>query len=426
VLPGLHDHHVHLFALAAARRSVVVGPPVVRTSHELADALHQAAAARPAGGWVRATGYHESVAGELDRWRLDELVPEHPLRVQHRSGALWILNSRALAEIDAGASPVEGVERDAAGEITGRLFRVDDWLRRRLPSNEAPDLAEVGGLFARYGVTGATDATPYTDWSDVRALADRVRALGPGLRVTATGGVELAGTSLPAPLLTGPVKVILDDVRLPRFAALCEAIRTTHRQSRTIAFHCVTATSAALVCAALREVGAMPGDRIEHGSVISQDLVPVLAALGVTVVTQPGFVTERGDAYLDEFEGDPTDLYRCGSLVEAGISVGGGTDAPFADPDPWRAMSAAVSRQTSSGAILGPEEAIGPAQALALFTARADSPGGASRQVAVGQVADLCVLNVPLTTALSRLSSEHVAMTITGGHVTHRSGDAAW
>src|SRR4051794_5070197 len=63
VLPGLHDHHLHLRSAAAALGSVVVGPPSVRTEAQFIQTL---AAATPASdGWIRATGYHDSVAGEL-------------------------------------------------------------------------------------------------------------------------------------------------------------------------------------------------------------------------------------------------------------------------------------------------------------------------------------------------------------------------
>ena len=54
--------------------------------------LHQASP-RP-DGWIRAVGYHDSVAGEIVLgWTS---FAAHTGRVQHRSGALWILNSAAL------------------------------------------------------------------------------------------------------------------------------------------------------------------------------------------------------------------------------------------------------------------------------------------------------------------------------------------
>src|SRR5690348_8687437 len=69
VLPGLHDHHLHLRAMAAALDSLSVGPPQVRTEVQLAQALRTAEPGPD--GWIRAVGYHASVAGELDRGRLD-------------------------------------------------------------------------------------------------------------------------------------------------------------------------------------------------------------------------------------------------------------------------------------------------------------------------------------------------------------------
>ncbi len=97
LLPGLHDHHLHLRALARARSSVPCGPPHVRRPEDLDRVLHDAAAKTPAGAWLRGVGHDERRGGALDRRRLDALAPDHPVRIQHRSGHLWVLSSRALA-----------------------------------------------------------------------------------------------------------------------------------------------------------------------------------------------------------------------------------------------------------------------------------------------------------------------------------------
>ena len=99
VLPGLCDHHVHLHAMAARAGSARCGPPDVTGPASLADAL--AAAVPDRSGWIRGTGYTESVAGDLDAPALDKLRADRPVRIQHRSGALWILNTIALAAIGA-------------------------------------------------------------------------------------------------------------------------------------------------------------------------------------------------------------------------------------------------------------------------------------------------------------------------------------
>ena len=116
VIPGLHDHHVHLHAAAAALTSTRLGPSDVRTRADLARAL--AAADVGIDGWIRAVGYHEAVAGPLDRAVLDDLSPPLPVRIQRRSGVLWTLNSAGLAQSD---SPITPTADCAARTVAGRM-----------------------------------------------------------------------------------------------------------------------------------------------------------------------------------------------------------------------------------------------------------------------------------------------------------------
>src|SRR4051794_21010703 len=147
LLPGLHDHHLHIHSLAAALRSVPCGPPDVRTEAAFASALHAAAVAAPPGAWIRGVGYHESVAGLLDRRQLDAIVRDHPVRIQHRSGVLWMLNTAALDAIGA-AERSAGLELDDGGAPTGRLFHEDRWLAERIGGGAGSvDLAPVGALY---------------------------------------------------------------------------------------------------------------------------------------------------------------------------------------------------------------------------------------------------------------------------------------
>ena len=95
VIPAFSDHHLHLAALARAGESIRCGPPVVTDRASLADAL--AHAPETASGWVRGVGYTESVAGELTRADLDAVESARSVRIQHRSGALWMLNSVAVS-----------------------------------------------------------------------------------------------------------------------------------------------------------------------------------------------------------------------------------------------------------------------------------------------------------------------------------------
>jgi predicted amidohydrolase YtcJ len=93
--------------------------------------------------------------------------------------------------------------------------------------------------------------------------------------------------------------------------------------------HCVTREALVLLLAALDEAGPRPGDRIEHAALVPSELVPELARLGVRVVTQPGFLPHRGDDFLRDLPPqDRPDLYRCATLLRAGVPVASSSDAP--------------------------------------------------------------------------------------------------
>jgi predicted amidohydrolase YtcJ len=411
LLPGLTDHHIHLFATAADLASTVCGPPAVRTPAELGEALRRAVP--DGGGWVRGVRYHESVAGDLHRIPLDALRGDVPVRVQHRSGALWMLNSRAADAVGLDGCEHPGIERDGEGRATGRLWRADDWLLDRLPRSGPPSLAALGRLLTRYGITSVTDATPDLTARAVDAigaamasgeLPQRVQLLGAPLGTAPPGG-EPDG---PAPI-AGPWKIVLADSRLPTYPELADAVEAAHRVGRPVAVHTVTRESLVLLLAVLDRVGALPGDRLEHAALVPADLIAPIRRLGLRVVTQPGFIADRGDDYLRDVPADEHgDLYRCASLRAARIPLALSSDAPYGPLDPWAVMRAATLRRARSGAILSPAERLTPAQALAGYL-------GPQARVQPGST-DLVLLHVPLHEALATLDSSLVRLTAIAGN----------
>jgi predicted amidohydrolase YtcJ len=431
LLPGLHDHHVHLRALAAAQASVAVGPEQVRSAAELAARLREAGAGGPAGAWLRCVGYHESVAGPLDRWALDRLMadPARPVRVQHRTGGLWVVNSAALAALgldgddrrgDGGgdlADDLAGVERDADGRATGRLWRMDRWLADRVPARPADlaaGLASVSARAAAVGVTGFTDATPGATGPDVAGLAVAVADGTIAQRLHCMAQADVSGP-VRGRFTIGPVKIMLDDDTLPSLDSLAGTVRQAHAARRTVAVHCVTRVQLVLTLAALDVAGRAPGDRIEHGAVIPAEMVPALG--GLTVVSQPHFVAERGEQYArDVVPADLPDLWRLRSLIDAGVAVAAGSDAPFGGADPWAVLRAATRRPAG----LGPGEAVAPETAIGLFLGSPSTPS-VPRLVAPGAAADLVLLRCPPREAAGSLGSDLVAATIIDGVVVYRA-----
>ncbi len=420
LIPGLHDHHLHLTATAAAGMSVDVSHVGAGDVDGLAAVLRAADADHPTDVWLRVVGYHEAIAGDLDRHDLDRWIPRRPVRVQDRTGARWTLNSAGAAAVDLLQAAESGIERDGSGVPTGRLHRADDWLRRRLPSGGRPDLAGVGRRLAAMGVVGVTDTTAWVDPAGYTVLGAAVVDGDVLQRVTVTGGPELTEVPPPAELGWGPMKVVLDDAEYPAIDDLVAQIDAAHALGRSVAFHTVTRASLILAVAALESATRRAGDRLEHGAVIPDEMFEAIRALALTVVTQPGFVRERGDRYLADV--DPDDLphlYRCRSLLDAGIPVAASSDAPYSDLDPWPAIRTSISRRTLGGVVLGEDERVDAATALSLWLGAADDPGGRPRRVAQGQVADLVLVDRSLAALLEYPCAEAVVATVVGGRVIH-------
>lgn len=414
LLPGLADHHLHLTAMAARAESLdVSGMPPDALAREIARA------APGADGWIRAVGYDDVPHGEIDRTVLDRWNPATPVRMQHRSGALWLLNSAGIERLELANDPHDGIERDAAGRPTGLLWRADGLLREALGS-PPPSLLAVGRQLAAFGITHVADATP--DAASAGVVADAAeRGELPQRVLLMTRGIQ---TIHGHRVGVGPIKLVVADHAMPLFNDLVADIRLAHTENRPVAVHCVTQQALALTLAALDQAGSVDGDRIEHCAVADGSAVREVAARGLRVVTQPTLLTRRGDQYWDQSApGDRPHLWRYASLLDAGIRVAASSDAPYGDPDPWTCLRSASSRLTASGRVIGPGERVPAATALRGLLAPLDDPGGPPRQIMAGTPADLVLLDRPLAEALRLPDAGSVRATLVGGEFVYTKED---
>ena len=385
LIPSLRDDHVHLLALAARKRSVNCGPPEITDSSQLKNKLRL----EEGTGWIRGTGYHESIAGDLTASLVDQWVEGRPVRIQHRSGRVWYFNSLGAKEM--------GLPPDSQGQ----LYRKDEAVFTRLTVEHSltEELHEVSREMTSCGVTHVTDATPSNGDETLAFLQNHC----PEIRVRAMGGPELSD---------GHRKMILDDYRLPDFQEFCDLIAESHSVQRPVAIHCVSKVEVVFAVSALNEVGSVVDDRLEHATELSSDVMQMVEALRLHVVPNPNFLYARGDQYIRDNEPEVLDsLFPIRSMLARGISCTIGTDAPFGDADPWCAIKAATDRRTRGGAVIGSHEAIEPEDALALFTD--------GEEIKVGSRANLVCLDKPWSEARSRLTSSDVLATILEGHLTY-------
>lgn len=356
LLPGLADHHFHVLATAASRASI-----------DLAGASTLDQVDPPDGvSWLRVI----AAGAEFSRADVDVRWPDRPVRVQHRSGALWTLNSAAVDLIGHGLSEAE--------RRTGQIWRADQRLRALLPHDSGLDdaLVAVGKALASFGVTHVTDATPDLD---AAGLA-RVRAKIPQHVVS----MAACGDA--------PLKIVIPDHDVLDFDALLNAARTAHASQRPVAFHAVSTVSLAVALAVLSELGVLSGDRVEHAAMCDDDAAARLADLGVVVVTQPAIYRRRREDFLrDTPPEERALLWRHAGLVRAGVRVVVSSDAPYGDPDPAQTIFASQRRT---------HEGVEPAEVLDSYLLDPMDLLGKPRAITVGVAADLCLLDAGMAAAL--------------------------
>ena len=112
-------------------------------------------------------------------------------------------------------------------------------------------------------------------------------------------------------------------------------------------------------------------------------------------------------------------LYRARSLLDMGITVAFGSDAPVADPDPMPGVYSALTRRTASGATLGDGEGIDLYDALYASTtapAQLAGIGDTVGKLAPGHLADIIVFDTDLESAdPDKLAGIRPVLTMLGG-----------
>ncbi|MEV4900292.1 amidohydrolase family protein [Citricoccus sp. NPDC055426] len=388
LIPGLRDHHVHVRSAAARRTSIEVGDLSGRD--ELAARIRSHL--QP-GRALRAVGYDSDRLGQLTLTDLETLLPgAPPIRMQHRSGHHWVLNTaaRALVTSRGFAVPPDGVLWD------------EDTALSAFPSvvTTAAVTEEFRRMRAR-GVIGAADLTVTNAAEDADVL-----------RSTAAGIIDVSVFGTPDAARRGGVdgvKLLVHDHLGTSPDQLAESISSV--PAVPFALHAVTDAALALGLAACHDG---PDDvpartiRFEHAFICPPDAVTAIAASGASVGAHPGFILTQGDRLVTALTAPERQCYQpLRSLVDAGVALYGGTDAPYGTSDVWAAMQVAVVRRTPGGHALGAHESLTPEEALAMFSTHGLRDEAAAPTVAVGDSA-VCLLDRPWSIARTALASTRV------------------
>jgi len=471
LLPGFIDTHLHpipllYFELNADLRGLA-------DLAALAQALRRSAARLAAGEWLVGLQLDPEALAERrlpTAAELDAACPDRPVVVLGHDGHSASGNARALAAagIDAGAGDPAGgrIERAADGSPTGVCREsAAQLLLGAVPTPPLERLrAGARDTFARLSACGITSAgvVLQTDDEGPAGAAGRLEAFGLAAlldvvpfctyAILAGRRVDAAVAARETPLhdpargrRVGGFKIYADGTFGSCTACLREpfADRPETRgfltlaepeiEERMTAAHaaglqlCVHAIGDAAIERTLalfeRVLARAPRSdhrhRLEHASLVPPELVKRIARLGVAVSTQPLFIHSE-KAWLQRRLGSERarHVYPLRALVDAGVRVGGASDAPVESPDVLHAIQCCVTREGFET-----QQALTPAQALRLYTRDAawlQFEEAEKGSLAPGKRADLVIASAsPLAVAPERIRELRVLRSVVGGRVTH-------
>ena len=471
LLPGLIDAHSHIVAYGLTMDNVDCKRGV-GCVEDIVGAVAAAARGRPPGEWVLGRGYDQKKlrgGRHPRRGDLDRAAPDHPVVLARTCGHIVACNSAALrlAGIDATTPDPPGgrIERDERGEPTGILQEAATGAVWRLLR---PSVAGYRGAYARacgdyfrHGITSTHDASG-GDPGQVRAIVVEQDAAQPRVRthlMLRLGPEGAAGeAAMRAGLVTGlggsgarvgPLKLMVDGsssgptaaTRRPYAsdpgdqgilyydqATLDETVARGAAAGFQMTAHAVGDRAVEMMLRAFAGLGpevAAARHRIEHCAMLDDELVALIRRLGVVPVANPGFLWEFGDGYVADYGPARAGwMFPLRALVDAGVPVALGSDAPVTDLNPFLGFYCAMTRRTREGAVVGAEQAVGFAEVLRAYTINAAYAGFAERErgsIETGKLADLVVVDRDLGRAgPEEVRATEVVTTLLGGKVVYR------
>jgi len=468
IIPGMVDAHLHFMGVGAALRNVdLVG------SRSEAQAIERVVARarelRP-GEWIRGRGWNQMEWADTrfpSHAALSRAVPDNPVVLTRVDGhATWV-NARALelARITASTPDPEGgrIIRNPDGSPSGVLVdRAMGLVGRVVPPSSREEqrqqaLAALAEL-PRWGLTGFHDAG--VDAGTIALYEELARAGTYGMRNYVM--IRDDSASLETLLRQGPrsglydgrlwiraIKLSADGALGSRGALLLEdysdepgnhglavtpaatILRVAVRALQTgfqLNTHAIGdgANRAVLdaVAAALRQVPAADHRfRVEHAQVIHRQDIPRFAQLGVIPSMQGSHQT--GDAPMAMNRLGWTRVqgaYAWRSLLNTGVVLPNGSDAPVEHWNPLISFHSSVTRQDANGWPAGgwfPAERMTRAEALlsmTLWPAYAAFMEDVTGSLSPGKYADFVVLDQDImTVAPERILDTRVLATYLGG-----------
>jgi len=410
------------------------------------------------------------------RWDLDDACPDKPLFVVRYDSHIGIANSKALelAGIDKSTIPPEGgeIRKNNDGDLTGVISEKALELlfsHMSLPSHEEmkKTLFRVSQIFAKKGLTsvhGILDAEPYfkNNKQDLSELAVFMRfknlfsqncyffiEIDDSQKLQRFISSPLNEKDKYAKFKIGGLKLFLDGTLgaktacmhepftdAPEMCGFCvveeeeiyEQMNVAHNQGFQVVIHSIgdkgCRIAMDLFIRLLKEYPKSDArHRIEHASLLTNDVITDMEKYGVIASCQPPFLNSEFE-WLEKRLGRERIKYTYPfkSIIDKGAILVSGSDCPIEDPSPIQGLHALVNRNN-----FVPEQCISVEQALKTYTVNAafgSFQENMKGSIEEGKLADLVILDKnPLDIPQDQIKDLLIMETIIRGKTVYKRGE---
>ncbi|MEM4971141.1 MAG: amidohydrolase family protein [Sulfolobales archaeon] len=445
VTPGLIDTHAHMAVWGLYKtRYIDLSYPGVDSIKKLVNVVREAAEKKKEGEWILGRGWNQAFYPEgrmPTRWDLDEATTKHPVMLWHTSGHMVVVNSLAL-EIaginrDTKSPPGGIIEKDSSGEPTGILAEKPaiEIVERKIPRPDHMEWVEAIRYAMREwvseGVTAVKDPTSHEYTKEIIEAYRAIRRSGEQLiRVIALywaqsleelrrGEGYISGSEDPWLRVPG-IKIILDGAISTRTAWISgkykglpessglptldlaefrEMILEALFKGYMISVHAIGDIAIEEVIKAYEDALKRGGRKsiltVIHFMLPREDHIGRLKAVGGYAEIQGGFIYFLAEAYRKNlYEDTYRKILPVRRMLDAGLVVCNGSDAPVIPYPPRYGIYSLVSRLDMLGIEVNKGEAISIAEAFATYTYEASKCLGMEDligSIEVGKLADIVI-----------------------------------
>lgn len=473
--PGFTDAHGHLLGIGL--REMTLNMEGVKSITELQSRLAAEVANIPAGETIYGRGWIETHWPEKrfpNRFDLDAIAPDNPVILERADGHAIVANSAALkaSSITAQTTPPFGgdILKGDDGEPTGMLIDRAGDLVTGLVATLTPERKEAAyikgaALYASRGWTNihsmsvAPEDLPILErlasddkigirvYNSIDFLEGmKMNAIGKSsrydsdlitnraIKLYGDGALGSRGAALQLPYSDDPGNNGLLLITRQKIMPLLETALVNGIQINT---HAIGDRANKLVLGwyedAMEKVPvnkrkvAEPRWRIEHSQILDRSDIPRFKSLGVIPSMQPSHAIGDLHFAVDRLGADRlAGGYAWRSLIDSGVIIAGGTDAPVEVGDPRIEFYAATVRKDLNGYSNDAwylKEKVTPEEALKMFTlwpAYAAFEENKVGSITVGKRADFTVFDRDIMTAAGpEIIAAKTVMTVVNGKVIY-------